>query len=263
MPRFKSSDGIELHYEVHGSGVLDVLLIHGMGGARATWDPVLEHWDRESLRAIIPDLRGHGRSGGDRESFNYPQLHGDLLALAAEAGIESCVVVGFSGSCKNAVWFGAEAPERTRGLVLIAPPGMDKVPIPREALAMFFDTLETTRDFPRELDGWFTGKIGKHRGAIVRAFAETPRPILEASAELWIHSSVVGQAIRVEGPVAVIAGTRDLNYPPDFQIQTTLHQLPKAEMELLECGHFVPCEEPAATARSIGHFAAACHRRTK
>jgi pimeloyl-ACP methyl ester carboxylesterase len=261
MACLRSSDGIKLHYEVHGSGSVDVLLLHGMGDARSIWEPVLGHWNHANMRAIIPDLRGHGRSGGDGESFNYPQLQRDLLAITTDAGARKCIVVGFSGSCKNAVWFAADAPERARGLVLIAPPGMDRVPIPRETLAMFFDVLQKTGDFPAEMAGWFTEKIGKHRERIVRAFAQTPRSIFDASAEVWLHSSVVPEAARVTHPVAVIAATRDLFYPPDFQRQTTLRQLPMAGMELFDCGHFVPCEESAATADLLGRFAAALQRQ--
>jgi non-heme chloroperoxidase len=254
MPHLKSSDGTQLYYEVHGSGPHVLLLLHGMGDARSLWSPLLQHLDPHLVRAIIVDWRGHDRSAGDNSGFTYAQLHQDLLAIADAAGIESCVVVGFSGSCKNAVWAAAISPERVRGLVLMGAPGLDTVPIPREALSAFAEALRRTGDLPPEMHGWFTEKIGAQRAAIVGAFARTAPMIFDASAELWLYRSVVSQAAQVRQPVLLIAGQRDLMYSPEFQRQTTLTQLPTATMTILDCGHFIPCEEPAAVAALIESF---------
>jgi pimeloyl-ACP methyl ester carboxylesterase len=74
---------------------------------------------------------------------------------------------------------------------------------------------------------------------------------------MWIYSSVVDQAHRVRQPVKVMAARRDLMYDPEFQRQTTLITLPQATMEVLDCAHFIPCEEPALLARLIENFCGA------
>ena len=97
-----------MHYDVRGSGPIDLMLLHGMGSSD-TWRPLLSCLDYDRVRAVTCDLRGHGRSEGGAERYTYPQLNADLLAIADAAGMESFVLVGFSGSCKNAVWFACRA----------------------------------------------------------------------------------------------------------------------------------------------------------
>ena len=128
------------------------------------------------------------------------------------------------------------------------------MPLPRETLAYFFDHLERQGNIPPEFESWFSEKIGAERKPVVQSLVETPRPVLDASAGMWIHSSVVDQAHRVRQPIRVIAARRDLMYNPEFQRQTTLITLPQATMEVLDCAHFIPCEEPASLARLIEDF---------
>ncbi|MGH7946447.1 MAG: alpha/beta fold hydrolase [Opitutaceae bacterium] len=191
-----------------------------------------------------------------KNGFTYPQLNRDILAVAEAAGFARSVVVGFSGGCKNAVWLAVEQPDRVLGLVLVAPPGLSTVPLPPDMVAKVFDSLEHDGDLPGDFDPWFTGKIGARRADVIGAMAATPRAVLEASAELWIHTSVVEQASRTTHPIVVVAGAREPVYHPEFQRQTTLATLPHAKMELFDCAHFIPCEEPGSLATLVSRFLA-------
>jgi pimeloyl-ACP methyl ester carboxylesterase len=255
MPYVTASDGARLHYEIHGTGSNDVILLHGMGSSEI-WAPMLPHLDPSALRVVTCDFRGHGRSTGDAQSFTFPRIHEDVLAIADGTGCTRSVVVGFSGGCKNAAWLAAKAPQRVGGLVLVAPTGFGVVPAPPELVAEFLDSLEHTGDFPESLGSWFTEKIGRYRANAVQPMANTPRAILDASARLWIGTSIVEEIAGLSLPVMVIAGARDPLYSPDFQRQTTLATLPHATMTLLDTAHCIPCEEPAAVAELITRFVA-------
>ncbi|GAA0620611.1 alpha/beta fold hydrolase [Sporichthya brevicatena] len=74
-----------LHVDRGGSGAPTLLLLHGMGGSGALWNPLAEHLAKVWPGSwVAPDLPGHGRSGPDPEGeYTY-----DSLAAAA-AGVLS------------------------------------------------------------------------------------------------------------------------------------------------------------------------------
>lgn len=256
MSDLTTDDGARLHFDIHGSGSTNLILLHGMGGSSTTWQPMLAQLDLSSFRALTLDFRGHGQSCGGETRFTFPQLTADILAVANAAEIDRAIVVGFSGGAKNAVHVALTAPNRVRGLVLVACPGMGEVPLPRETLTGFFDAVGRIRDIPPEFDPWFTAKIGQHRQAIGAEYAAMTRADLDASAELWVHTSIAQEAARVSHPTLVIAGAQEPLYNPDYQRQTTLLTLPHARMEILDCAHFIPLEEPAAVAQALTRFSA-------
>ena len=90
---------LDLWAEQGGAGGPVLLLCHGMSGTGAVWDglrPHLEaHWRG---RWIIPDLRGHGRSG-HASGYGIAQHAGDLATLVQDAMAEETgrvVVCGHS-----------------------------------------------------------------------------------------------------------------------------------------------------------------------
>src|SRR3954464_14801178 len=122
-----ATDGLRLHYECHGRGPTKLVLLHGMGGSAESWRLVLRQIDPGLFSAVILDLRGHGQSLGGEANFTYAQLTADILAVMDDAGFKGAVIVGMSGSSKNAARLAVAAPDRVRGLVFVAPPGMSEV----------------------------------------------------------------------------------------------------------------------------------------
>lgn len=255
MPYLTTTDGARLFYEVHGHGPNDVLLLHGMGSSEI-WAPMLDHVDRTAPRLVSLDFRGHGRSAGYAGDFSYPRFNADILAVADAVESARPVVAGFSGGCKNAGWLAKKHPERVSGLMLVGCCGFGEVPVAPEVVAIFMDALAETRDVPPGFGPWFTEKIGHHRPRAVGPMASTTRAVLEASVRLWIGTSIADEVAGLTLPALVIAGAREPIYHPDFQRQTTLATLPGAVMEVLDCSHYIPCEEPAAVAHRLKSFVA-------
>ena len=175
--------------------------------------------------------------------------------MAGTERIHSATVVGFSGGSKDAVWLAAESPRIVSGLILVAPPGLGVVPIPREVLWPFFDELTRDKKVSDAFEPWLTEKLGHYRDDVLSDYANTSLPVLRAAAELWFYASVEEQAKRVTQPVIVVAGAREPLGNADFQRQTTLVSCPHAELVMLDCGHWIPFEEPRALASIIGTFA--------
>src|SRR5271170_580261 len=69
-------DGVEIYYEVHGSGP-PLLLTHGYSSTSAMWQGQIEALSKRH-RLVLWDMRGHGRS-------DYPQdpaAYSEALTIA-------------------------------------------------------------------------------------------------------------------------------------------------------------------------------------
>lgn len=86
--------GVDLWVEEGGQGGPTLVLLHGLGCNADVWDglksTVEERWPG---RWIIPDLRGHGRSG-HRAPYSYAGHAADVAALIGQH--EEAIVVGHS-----------------------------------------------------------------------------------------------------------------------------------------------------------------------
>jgi pimeloyl-ACP methyl ester carboxylesterase len=78
----------------------------------------------DHMRCIRYDARGHGESAATYEPADYrwPALALDLLELASQLGAPRAVFGGVSMGCATSLLAAHTAPERARGLVLVAPP---------------------------------------------------------------------------------------------------------------------------------------------
>ena len=86
--------GVKLWAVEGGSGSPTLVLLHGLGANADVWEGmkplVRQEWPG---RWVIPDLRGHGRSG-HREPYGYAGHAADIAALLSQH--EDVVVVGHS-----------------------------------------------------------------------------------------------------------------------------------------------------------------------
>src|SRR5208283_3844321 len=87
-------NGLQVYFEIHGAGE-PLFLLHGFTGCSQNWLPTKEEWG-DGFQLIVPDLRGHGRSGTLTAPFRHEDSASDLFALLDHLGIESCKGVGVS-----------------------------------------------------------------------------------------------------------------------------------------------------------------------
>ena len=102
-----------------------LLLVHGLGCNRHTWDPV---WDDLAQRytLIAPDLLGHGESDKPRGDYSPGAFANGMRDLITVLGIDRVTVVGHSFGGAVAMQFGYQFPERTQRLVLVDPGGLGR-----------------------------------------------------------------------------------------------------------------------------------------
>ncbi|MDQ7793123.1 MAG: alpha/beta fold hydrolase [bacterium] len=114
----EAREGIRLYYEVHGEPDRPpVVLLHGLGADEEMWRPQIARYPSEGFRAIVPVLRGHGRSSATR-AFRVSDCAGDLEALLVHLGVPRAALVGVSLGGAVAQQFALDYPEKVEKLVL-------------------------------------------------------------------------------------------------------------------------------------------------
>jgi 3-oxoadipate enol-lactonase len=135
MPYTTASDGVRLHYELHGSGE-PVLLIMGLGSNAHGWHRTIP-WLAERYRVIAFDNRGTGRSDVPEGAYTLAQMGDDAAAVLDAAGVDAAHVVGASLGGMIAQRFALAHPRRVRALILVCttPGGANAARASREVMA--------------------------------------------------------------------------------------------------------------------------------
>jgi pimeloyl-ACP methyl ester carboxylesterase len=113
---FVRSSGIDIYYEVLGSGP-DLVLLHPFPAHHGVWTPVAEQLALK-YRVVLPDLRGHGQSGVGEGAATMEQHAGDLLRVLDDANVGPAIFAGESIGGYILFEFWRRAHERVRALIL-------------------------------------------------------------------------------------------------------------------------------------------------
>ena len=116
--RIETLNGQQLYFEVHGTGG-PLLLLHGFSGSSQDWIPSLDQWG-QNFQLILPDLRGHGRSGILSKPFRHDDAATDMFALLDHLGIRTCKGVGISAGGNVLLHMATKQPERVTAMVLVS-----------------------------------------------------------------------------------------------------------------------------------------------
>ena len=113
-------DGLELHYEVRGTGP-PVLCVHGATGTGSyDWSKVADAL-KYRYRFVVPDLRGHGSSDYQAGEMSIEAVNADLLALIAHEHLEPPHVLAFSFGAEAALDLELVYPGTAASLILVSP----------------------------------------------------------------------------------------------------------------------------------------------
>ncbi len=149
-------DGVNLYYEVYGSGEPTVFLL-------PTWSIIhSRHWKMQipylarHCRVVTFDGRGNGRSDRptEREAYAETEFAADAIAVMDATQTDHAVVVGFSMGGQRGLLLAANHPERVEAAVFVGPsyPGGGE-PLPERTVHSWEDELDTD-------EGW--AKYNKH-----------------------------------------------------------------------------------------------------
>jgi len=241
-------------YTVAGQGPA-LLLIHGLGGSRRTWDRFIDAL-ADSYTVIAPDLPGHGDSDAPPGDYSLGAHASVLRDLALALGHRRFTAVGHSLGGGIALQTAYQFPERVDRLILISSGGLGPevsyalraATLPgAEAMLSALCAVPTTVlkrvlaiapaaapgvDVQAMCDVLGTLRAKKQR----RAFIRTARSVID-----WRGQAVsaTGHARLINGvPLFMAWGSADTTIPPDHHRRFAEHITDAVTIELPGAGHF-------------------------
>jgi pimeloyl-ACP methyl ester carboxylesterase len=127
-------DGLNMYYEIHGSG-RPLVLLHGAYMTIDMMGPILPGLAR-TRRVIAVEQQGHGRTADVDRPLTYEQMADDTAALVRHLEIDDADVFGYSMGGGIALQLAIRHPELVRKLVS-ASASFASDGMPSEALEMF------------------------------------------------------------------------------------------------------------------------------
>ncbi len=256
-----------------------VVLLHGVAGSSSTWEPVIEHLERQGARRLLlaPDLLGHGESAGPSGDFSMGAFANGLRDLLAALGHRRVTVVGHSLGGGVAMQFAYQFPELCSRLVLVSSGGLGRGVSPTLRLASLPGAGVVVPILAR------TGVLGLGVAALRAAAALPLRPadrvsLIEyarhvgslserAHADAFVDTvrGVIGPwGQRVTGtdrlyltaglPTLVVWGRRDPIIPVGHAYRAA-SLMPGSRLEIFDgSGHFPHCDEPMRFAELLTAF---------
>jgi haloacetate dehalogenase len=270
-------NGLRVHYVTAGEGP-PVVLLHGWPQTCYMWRlamPTLA----EYFTLVAPDLRGYGLTDKPADGYDKRTMASDVRALVRHLGFDRISLVGHDRGARVAHRYALDHPDEVTGLAFL-----DIIPT-RE---MFRMTDATTA---RGYWHWFFHLqpdlpellVGQNVGTYLRYFFERwtfNRPPVEEAVPEYIRAFSRPGALRagfadyratfptdieaddetaesgqrLEMPVLVLWGASGLTGSlPVLEIWKKYATDVRGEA-ILECGHFLPEEQPGAVADQLVEF---------
>ena len=125
-------------YTPRSESARTIVLVHGLCEHGARYDHIASALTERGWNVIIPDLRGHGRSGGVNTHIGRFQRYTsdlDLIYTHFALRADSTAVIAHSMGGLVSLRFAQQYPGRVSAMALLSPLLAVKVPIPRRTIA--------------------------------------------------------------------------------------------------------------------------------
>ncbi len=219
---FSTADGMELFTRTWSADDprYELLLVHGLGEHSGRWEEPMSHLVQRGANVFTYDLRGHGRSGGDRISLErFDQFHSDISEMAEATATRSgrpWVLYGHSlGGLQCAGYLMANTAPQPNLAVLSAPAMAADVPAVLRAAAAIFGRIAPGLRVANSIKG---DQLSKDPAVAEKYFADE---LVEVKATARFGKSVFDEQARlataldtISTPTFVIHGADDTLVPP-------------------------------------------------
>ena len=266
--------GHEVAYRAAGTGPV-VVLVHGMAGSSATWEPVIAGL-AEHFTVVAPDLPGHGASAKPADGdYSLGAFASGVRDLMVALGHPRATIVGQSLGGGVAMQFAYQFPARCERLVLVGSGGLGREVTPLlRALAfpgieLLFPVLFASvwRDAGRGVLAGL-GRLGlrpsPYLGEIWRSYESLTDPATRAAFARTLRSVVDlgGQRVSARDrlpladsiPTLIVWGEND-DIIPSRHAAAARAALPHSRVEIFEgVGHYPHCEAPEQFRRVLTDF---------
>jgi pimeloyl-ACP methyl ester carboxylesterase len=238
-------NGIEMYYEIAGSGE-PLLLLHGGGGCQEHWGYAGGDQFAREYRLIKPDARGHGRTNNPARTITHRQCAFDMLALLDHLGIQRCRAIGMSMGGNILLHMATMQPERIAAMVVVsatmyfpeqARKIMSAVPAAADQPASEWETMRKRH------------KLGDEQ---IVALWDWQRGMKESYDDMNFTPPSLA---RVTAPTLIVYGDRDPLYPVEMAVEM-YRAIPKSAIWVVPNGGHGPIffEAPEQFARTSMDF---------
>lgn len=111
-----STDGVAIHYQVHGTGTPALVFVHGWSCDQSYWKEQIPYFSQH-YNVVTIDLAGHGSSGLNRNDWTVAAFGEDVAAVVAELDLDQVILIGHSTGGSVIVEAAQRMPDRVIGLV--------------------------------------------------------------------------------------------------------------------------------------------------
>lgn len=255
-----------MHVAVCGDGP-PVLFIHGMPTSGRLWGGVIQQL-RGNFRCVAVDLPGFGKSPRALHTISdLETIAQHLDGIRREHNIERWHIVGHDAGSVVAVHYARYFPERVGSMALLAPALFPELkpyflieplrkPVLGEFIAPLICRLFWTIVMSRALEKMENGD------RLVRDFYEPFAGQAGALAFMrivrWGKPSVLLADVpsflpELSMPTRIFHGADDVVVPASFARRAG-ELMPNASVVTLDCGHFIPLNQPERVARDLSSF---------
>lgn len=259
MP-WSTGSGVSLHYQLAGQGPTPLVLVHELGGSLESWDEVVPLLSDE-CRMLRYDQRGAGLSEKVRTPFTITDLVVDLEALVQAVGLPApFYIAAVAMGAAVAVTYAARAPQQVAGLVLCPPAlGVDasrRHYLVERAQRAAQDGMRSVIDKTLEQAYPPAAIRDRDRYDDYRARFLANDPVSYGLANMALADSTSEADVPSVGcRCLLLAGMHD-GLRPEEQVRALARRFPDAECEVIDGGHFMSAQAPAALAARIRRFIA-------
>jgi aminoacrylate hydrolase len=258
------TNGISLHYELHGAPRLPpVLMISGLGGTAASWGGQVARF-AEAHRVVAFDQRGTGATTRAKGGYSTEQLTRDCAALLDHLALGPVHVIGASTGGAIGQLLALERPDLVRTLVLASSfARMDaymrrEMALRRKLLAesdartvfecyaLFLFSPRFSDEHPERVAAWIDRCVA----------ANGEREIGLARMDMIVRHDALARLGEIEKPVLAICGACDACTPPHVS-EELARGIRGAELAIVPgAGHMLHDEQPAAFEGAVRAFLA-------
>jgi 2-succinyl-6-hydroxy-2,4-cyclohexadiene-1-carboxylate synthase len=233
-----------------------VVLLHGFGGTRRSWDGVAARISPQRYLPVAIDLPGHGEAAAASRPITFGACTEHVLGCSPER----FTLCGYSLGGRVALHIALTAPERLRRLVLVSTSGGIEDGLERarrrasdRRLVAQLERLPLEQFIARwNRQALFAGDPPAV-GALAREHMRRNRGDSLAAVLAGIGSGEMqplwARLGELTMPVTVIAGDRDHRYQALARRMVEL--LPHAELAVIAGGHRLPLENPGGVVRAL------------
>jgi len=267
------ANGLQFYVRDEASGT-PVILLHGFPDTGDVWRKQVPALVQQGFRAIVPDMRGRGRSSKPDAVSDYrlSSILRDVTGILDALRIEKAHVVGHDWGAGVAWLLAALAPERVDRLVAISvgAPGAAARPTLEAFQKGWYRLLFLFEGVAEEViqrDDWYLFRMFLGGAQDTDAYVKTlSEPGALTPALNWYRANLPVQALlgRSGGPqlpmvkadTLAIWSTGDLYLTEEAMTRSEQRVLGRWRYERFEGSHWVPLDEPERLNRLLLEFLA-------